>query len=85
MTKKKTTTSSTAPRSTTPPTTTYGIGDVVMLRSGSPPMTVSDPRGGCYHSEVKVVWWCGGEFQDGFFDHRMLVPTTVSSDDDIPF
>lgn len=46
-------------------------GDIVMLKSGGPQMTVDAPKG--YDGDVKYVWFAGAKREQSLFDPETLI------------
>ena len=57
------------------PKSTFKKGDIVVLKSGGPQMTIDDPNG--YAGEVDCVWFAGAKREHAAFDPETLIPYTA--------
>ncbi len=54
----------------------FKAGDVVELKSGGPPMTVTGVNTNLVgYTEIKCVWWCLGSLENGTFSPSVLMPS----------
>ena len=56
----------------------FKIGDVVMLKSGGPDMTVEDPKS--YNDQVECQWFGGRKLERGRFPPGSLVYAPTEGD-----
>ena len=53
-------------------------GDVVQLKSNSPPMTVDDPD--APGKRIRCVWFAGAKYESAHFDPETLIMFKVSKE-----
>ncbi len=56
----------------------FNVGDSVVLKSGGPVMTVSDPED--YHGQVNTQWFSGKKLERGSFPPEALNPAPPDAD-----
>lgn len=55
------------------PRDAFKKGDIVVLKSGGPQMTVDDPKN--YDGTVRCVWFAGAKRESAGFDPETLIPS----------